>query len=625
MALLRFLLVGDAELAESSRYLCVRWSQSNSLAWATVLLAAAVVWVAPGCSRSTGTPSSKDPDVPPLYEEVEAEVGLNFQHDPGAPGTWFYPEIMVGGAAMFDYDGDGDLDLFLVNCGDPEIPGVVRDPERAKDRLYRQEANGQFTDVTDASGLGDTGYGAGVVVGDINNDGHPDVFITNYGKDSLFLNQRDGTFRNVADEAGVVHERWSAGACFIDYDRDGWLDLYVANYVDYFPSRACFGSSGRRDYCGPASFEKSCDRLFRNVTGQWRAAQGADADPLQVRFEDVTIAAGIAKRECSGLGVLALDFDDDGWQDIYVANDMMANTLWMNQKDGTFRDEGLSRGVAYDALGRPAANMGIAWADLNNDPFPDIYVTHMAGEMNNLYLSDGPLSFREEGVSAGVAAAMHPLTTFGTVMFDIDHDGSEDLVAVNGSMKLPDTAVNIPPFSDRDAYWQIFAEPNMIFLNSGDGTFRQHLSRRESFCTRLEVSRGICTGDVDRDGDLDMLLLNTAAPARLYRNVAAKAGNWLRVRVVEPALGGRDALGARITVHAYGQRWMRWLGSGGSYLSSHESVAHFGLGAVENIERVEVRWPDGSEEVFPGGAVNVLCELRHGTATTQAAPENVQP
>jgi hypothetical protein len=526
---------------------------------------------------------------------------------------------------MFDYDVDGDVDLLLVNCGDPEIPGMPRDPQRAKDRLFRQEAGGRFTDVTDSAGLGDTGYGVGVVAGDVNNDGYPDVFITNYGKDSLYLNLQNGTFRNISDEAGVVHERWSTGACLLDYDRDGWLDLYVANYVDYFPSHACFGSSGRRDYCGPASFDKSCDRLFRNVTGEWRASAGPAADPMQVRFQDVTIESGIAKRECSGLGVLALDFDDDGWQDIYVANDMMANTLWMNQQDGTFRDEGLSRGVAYDALGRPAANMGIAWADLNDDRIPDIYVTHMAGEMNSLYLSDGPLGFREVGVQAGVSAAMHPLTTFGTVMFDIDHDGANDLVAGNGGMKLPDTAVTIPPFSDRDAYWRIFAEPNMIYLNNNDGSFRQHVSRREQFCTRVEVSRGICTGDVDGDGDLDMLMLNTAAPARLYRNVATKAGNWLRVRVVEPELGGRDAFGARITVYAGGRRRTRWLGSGGSYLSSHEPVAHFGLGSAESIERVEVRWPDGSEEVFPGGAVNVLRELRHGAAESSPASGNVRP
>ncbi len=573
------------------------------------------VLFAAGCDRQSGSEPQRVPDLPPLFEEVENQLGMHFVHDPGTPGTWFYPEIMVMGAALLDYDCDGRLDIYLLGCGEPEMSGVRREPAAARNRLFHQESDGRFTDVTDSSGLGNEGYTMGVAVGDVNNDGFPDVYVTNYGRDALYVNERNGHFREITDQAGVVHERWSGGACFLDYDRDGWLDLYVANYLDYFPSRACYGSSGRRDYCGPASFDKSADRLFRNVTGEQPGQGPAHADPAAIRFLDVTVAAGIAKREASGLGVVTLDCNDDGWQDIYVANDMMANILWINQQDGTFRDEALPRGAAYDSLGRPAANMGIAYTDLNADQLPDLYVTHMAGEMNVLYMSDGPIGYREEAMQAGLAAPMHPLTTFGAVFFDLDHDGDDDLAAVHGTMKLPDTAVTIPPFDDQEAYWKIFAEPNMIFLNQGGNHFTLHRSRREAFSARCEVSRAVGAGDIDNDGDLDLLLANTAAPARLYRNVAPKAGNWLRVRAVEPALGGRDAYGARVTVYGDGKRWTRWISPSGSYLGSHDPVAHWGLGPLPAVDRIDVRWADGSEESFAGGPVNRLRVLAHGAAT----------
>lgn len=580
-----------------------------------------------GCdalSRTASTApngSASTSSVPALFEEIQDQVGLDFVHDPGTPGTWFYPEIMCMGAAFLDFDQDGRLDIYLINCGEPIVPGVHRDPVRARNRLYHQQPDGRFVDVTEQSGLGDEGYGLGVAIGDINNDGYPDVYVTNYGMDRLYLNDGQGRFHDITEAAGVANERWSGGACFVDYDGDGWLDLYVANYVDFFPSRKCYGSSGRRDYCGPASFDKTVDRLYRNVTVDLAlAAPDAPSHGAAVRFEDVSLASGIAKREGSGLGVIALDFNDDGWQDIYVANDMVGNFLWINQKDGTFRDEAVSRGMAYDGLGRPQASMGVAAGDLNGDQVPDIYVTHMAGELNALYMSDGTLGFREAAMEHGLSSDMHPLTTFGVVLIDIDHDGHEDIAAVNGSMKLPDWAVGPIDFSDRDAYWKIFAEPNMIFLNNGQNQFVRHTSRHELFANRSEVSRALCYGDIDNDGDLDLLVVNTATPVRLYRNVAAKSGNWLRVRAVAPQWGGRDAYGARITVRAGSQQWTRWISPGGSYLSSNDPVAHFGLGPVDVIDRIEVRWPDGRSEQFAGGPANQLRVLAYGLPAAPPAP-----
>ncbi len=468
--------------------------------------------------------------------------------------------------------------------------------------------------MTDESGLGDEGYGVGVAVGDINNDGYPDVYVTNFGPNRLYLNDGHGHFRDITDSAGVTNQRWSAAACFLDYDRDGWLDLYVANYVDYFPARKCYDASGRRDYCGPASFDKTVDRLYRNISGEHlTGGTRAASEGSPVRFQDVSVSAGIAQRTGSGLGVMSMDFNDDGWQDIYVANDMVANFMWINQGDGTFRDEALTRGVAYDALGRPQASMGIATSDLNHDLIPDIYVTHMAGEMNVLYLSDGALGYRETAMQYGLSAPLHPMTTFGAVFFDIDHDGDEDAMVSQGSMKLPDTAVEIPSFSDKQAYWKIFSEPNVIFLSDGHDQFTPYRSRHEQFSMRNEVSRGLCVGDIDHDGDLDVLLANTAAPARLYRNVAQKHGHWLRVQAIEPDLGGRDAYGARVLVIAGQRTWARWVNPGGSYLSSNEPTTHFGLGDVKRIDRIEIRWPDGSEEVFAGGPTDQLRVLGHGT------------
>lgn len=549
---------------------------------------------------------------PALFEEIQDEVGLNFSHNPGRPGTWYYPEIMVMGAALLDYDCDGDLDIYVLNCGDPIMPGVARNPADATNRLFRQEANGHFVDVTSASGLGDQGYGVGVAVGDLSNDGFPDIYVTNVGQDRLFLNERNGHFRDITELAGVSNSRWSAAACFVDYDRDGWLDLYVSNYIDYFPSRQCYGPSGRRDYCGPGSFEKTVDKLWHNVSASAAPDHLANAAAEGIRFEDVSVTAGIAKRRGSGLGVMAIDFNNDGWQDIYVANDMVANFLWINQHDGTFEDDALLQGVSYDAQGRPQASMGVGVTDINGDQLPDLYVSHMVGEMNVFYESEGENIFRETAAEHGLCVPLHPWTTFGFAFFDMDHDGAEDLAVVNGSMKLPDEAVKLPDFSDRDAYWRIFSEPNMILMNDGHGKYQVRNSVAEQFTSRRETSRALCMGDIDNDGDIDMLEVSTAAKTRLYRNVAQKVGHWLRVRVVEPKLGGRDAYGARITVVGNGHHWTRWVCPNAGYLSSHDPIAHFGLGAVEHVDEITVRWPDGSTELFAGRATDQLVVLVHG-------------
>jgi hypothetical protein len=550
-------------------------------------------------------------DAPPLFEEIQEESGLNFVHDPGKPGTWYYPEMMISGAAMFDFDRDGDLDIYLMNCGASPSGDEPSGGERATNQLFRQESDGRFTNVTSQAGLGDDGYGCGVAIGDINNDGWPDVYVTNVGADRLYLNDGEGHFRDVSSEAGIASDHWSAGACFVDFDRDGWLDIYVSSYVDYHISRECFASSGRRDYCGPSAFKSTADQLYRNL--------GGDVDSSGegvVRFDNVAVSSGVADKPGPGLGVVALDFDDDGWQDLYVANDGQANRLWKNLHDGRFRDEALIRGAATDTLGRPQASMGIGFGDLNGDLMPDLYVGHMAGEMNVLYMSTANLGFQEVGMQHGVASIGLPTTTFGTAILDIELDGDEDIVAANGRMALAEMAAEVEFERGADVFWSLFYEPNHIFLNDGQAQFASVANRQESFTERNELSRGLCTGDIDNDGDLDMLLINTAGPARLYRNVAKREGSWLRVQALEPSFGGRDAYGARIIVHANQRKWVRWVSPSSSYLCSQEPIAHFGLGKAQQIEKIEVRWPDGSEESFEGGPANRLLVLQHGEGTS---------
>ncbi|MCH7687689.1 MAG: CRTAC1 family protein [Planctomycetes bacterium] len=529
------------------------------------------------------------------------------------------------GAALFDYDLDGDLDIYLIN-GSLEDEGDREGNEpshRATNRLYRQEPSGRFVDVTEGSGLDDAGYGMGVAVGDVNNDGFPDVYVTNYGSDRLFLNQRDGTFLDVTEQAGIDNAVWAASACFVDYDRDGWLDLFVTNYVDYYPSKTCSDPKGQQDFCGPQEFFGTTDKLYHNVSGNVaRSGQELSNDdgPPPIRFVDVSLSARIAQQRGPGLGVACADFNGDRWPDIFVANDRTANFLWINQHDGTFKDAAILRGCAYDLQGRGQASMGVALGDVNGDSSFDLFVSHMAAEANALYLGGDVAGFREAAVSSGLAGPSFPYTGFGTVFADIDHDGDLDLFVVNGRVKRPAsrspqqfTHQTKAGSSGPQTFWNTYQEFNQVFLNDGEGRFHEFTSENDRFTSTAEVSRGLAMGDIDNDGDLDFLVTNTAGKARLYRNDAKKTGNWLQVRAVEPTAGGRDAYAAIVTVVAGRQRWTRLVNPGLSYLSSSDPRIHFGLGSNKTVDGIEVVWPDGTTELFEGGAVNCVQILQHGT------------
>ncbi|HZV04846.1 MAG TPA: CRTAC1 family protein [Gemmataceae bacterium] len=545
----------------------------------------------------------EEPVPPAWFQDITEKSGLRFVHDAGPIGEYFMPQIMGSGVALFDFNNDNRLDIYLLQNGGPK---------GAKNRLYQQMPDGTFRDVTEGSGLDIAGYNMGVAIGDVNNDGRPDVLVTGYKGIRLFRNNGNGTFTDITRESGLEDPLWSMSASFVDYDRDGWLDLVVVNYIDYDPSRRCDDSSGRRDYCGPNIFHGTIAKLYRNVTSPERERREGERAAKTIRFQDVTMSSGLGQKPGPGLGVVCADFNGDGWPDILAANDGQPNYLWINQHDGTFREEAATRGLAYNGHGMSQGNMGIALGDIDGDGLFDVFITHLTDETNTLW-RQGPRGwFQDETVRAGLADPFWRGTGFGTVLSDFNHDGALDLAIVNGRvLRGPEERG-----SGLDPFWRPYAERNQLFANEGKGQFRE-LSATDPFGQRLAVSRGLACGDIDGDGAMDLLVTTVAGPARLYRNIAPKEGHWLLVRAIDPA-HQRDAYGAVVTVHAGGRRWMGSINPGQSYLCSNDPRAHFGLGSAERVDSIRVRWPDGesAEEIFPGGAADRVVVLRRGEGKT---------
>jgi hypothetical protein len=526
---------------------------------------------------------------PPWFLDWTQEKGLHFQHDAGAaPDDYFMPQMIGSGAALFDFNGDDRLDIYLLQNGGSH---------GARNQLYQQMSDGRFRDVSEGSGLDIAGHNMGVAVGDVNNDGRPDVLVTRYDGIKLFRNQGDGQFVDVTDKAGLRNPSWGASAAFVDFDRDGWLDLVVVNYVDYDPSWPCTNLSGVRDYCAPHTFKGRVTRLFRNRSSA-----------EETRFEDVTLSSGLGRLAGPGLGVLCADFNGDGWPDVFIANDGAANRLWINQRDGTFQEEAVARGVAYNAMGQAEAGMGVALGDVDGDGLFDLYVTHLTEESNRLWRQGPRGLFRDQTASAGLVQGRGHGTGFGTVLGDFNLDGALDLAIANGR-------VNKAPRGANDAlgpHWSLYAERNQIFANDGGGHFRDVSPSNPALCATANIARGLAYGDIDNDGKLDLLVTTIAGPARLYHNVAWPDGHWLCVRAVDPERGGRDALGAEVRIHAGRRSWVRWINPATSFLCSNDPRAHFGLGSVERVDDITVLWPDGSREVFAGGPADCLRTLQKG-------------
>ncbi|HEX6201740.1 MAG TPA: CRTAC1 family protein [Thermoanaerobaculia bacterium] len=560
-------------------------------------------------TAAVSAPAAGAAEAPPrtVFVDRAAAAGLDFRHFNGMTGERRFAEMMGSGVALFDYDGDGDLDVYAVQggwlapAGERGTPVVPPPAGPLVDRLFRNDSatvDGErrlrFVDVTAESGLAAGGYGMGVAVGDHDGDGDPDLYVTNLGANQLWRNDGDGTFTDVTAASGADDPRWTVSAAFVDFDRDGRLDLFLVNYVDFSLATAkpCRTITGALDYCGPLSHRPVGDRLLRNLGGG--------------RFADVTAAAGIAAAPpAAGLGVVAGDFDGDGWPDLFVANDGMPNHLWRNRGDGRFEETALLAGVSVNQAGQAEAGMGAVAGDADGDGDEDVLLTHLALETNTLYRNRGGGDFEDATLASGLGPPSWPLTGFGNAWIDFDGDGWLDLAAVYGGVRvIPEQLTAGDPFPLR--------MPKQLYRNLGGGRFALVPAEEagETFGL-LEVGRGLAAGDVDDDGDTDLVVSNNSGPLRLLVNQVGQDAGWLGLRLVGGA--GSDAIGAVAALTLPdGRRLVRRVRSDGGYASAHDPRLLFGLGAAGDPLAVEVTWPDGRRERFGPLATRRYHTLRPG-------------
>lgn len=523
--------------------------------------------------------------------DVTSQSGIQFSHNSGAYGGKFLPETLGSGCAFLDYDGDGWQDVLLINGMD--WPTHRR--TRATMRLYRNNRNGTFTDVTSRAGLDIEMYGMGVAVADYNNDGFPDIFITCVGQNRLFKNTGRGTFLDVTHESGLAgREGFSTSALWFDFDRDGFLDLLICNYVKWSQAQDVFCSldGKHKSYCTPEAYRGETCWLFHN------RGNGT--------FEDATATGGIFDTSSKSLGVALLDYDEDGWPDLMVANDTQPNKLYRNQRNGTFKDVAVEAGVAFSNDGKARAGMGVAVGDFNASGRPGIAITNFDDEMIGLYRSLGKGLYEDVAVQNGVGLPSKNTLGFGCVFADMNLDGALDLVVANGH--IDETVRNIRGNVG-------YAQPPQLFLNDGTGKFRDVASEVGDAFARPKVGRGLCYGDFDRDGDLDLLMTTNNGPAYLFRNDQLSRNHAIRFRLTG-VKSNRDAIGARVQIFHGESSQSRLVKSGSSYLSQSELPVTFGLGQRDRVDRVVLNWPSGRTEEYKNLASGKLYQCVEGKGIT---------
>jgi len=578
-------------------------STNRHSATAFVLCYLCVSLIACEGSQNASAPAADAPVE--WFTDATTDSRLDFVHVNGMTGQFFYPEIIAPGAALLDYDNDGDLDVFLVQGG--SLDGRARSVTKGEKsgQLFRNDLeigrdntrHVRFTNVTATAGINDTEYGMGAAVGDYDNDGCVDLYVTALGRNHLYRNRCDGTFAESA-AAGVDDKGWSVSAAFLDFDRDGWLDLYVGHYLNWDPSlnTPCFGPSGKRVYCAPAVYLAQQSQLFHN-----------NRDGT---FTNVTTAAGMAAQFGPALGVTTADFNGDGWIDLYIANDGQENQLWINQRDGTFKDLALVAGAAWSDPGKAKAGMGVDAGDFDDDGDEDVFVTNLSGEGHDLYVNDGTGTFEPGSAAAGLKHPSLPFTGFGTAWIDIDKDGWLDLLTVNGTVQRIDELV-------REHDPTPLRQRKQLFRNLGNGRFEDLTARSGDAFERADVGRGAAFGDIDNDGDTDVIVGNNNGPAQLLLNVTGSRNHWIGLRLVSANAAGRtrDMIGARVAVIRDGSPTRRRRArSDGSFASANDPRVLVGLGPSTRQPRVRVTWPDGQTEEWANLPIDRYSTLTAGTS-----------
>ena len=527
------------------------------------------------------------------FKEMAVEMGLNFVHDHGGTDQKFYVETMGSGCALLDYDNDGDLDVFFLQ-GAP-LPGWKK-KTTLRNQLFRNDGN-QFTNVTRESGLGDTSYGIGCAAADYDNDGDTDLYVTNFGPDILYRNEGDGTFADASYAAGISNPLWSASAAFFDADNDGWLDLFVSNYVEYSLEKNPWCGDQRKDqraYCDPDVFMGISDVFYHN-----------NGDGT---FSDMSEKSNIIKGQGKGLGVIPADFDNDGDMDVYVANDKVMNNLFINDGTGIFKEDALFAGVGFNENGQAEAGMGVDFSDYNRDGWLDLFVTNFSGESNTLYRNDKNGFLTDVTFAAGLGQPSLEFLGFGTNFVDLDLDGWEDIFVVNGHV-IDNIALFNPDYTH--------AQRKQVFMNRGDGTFIDKTSEIGGASQEPKVGRGAAFGDIDNDGDIDVVISNNNGQASLLINEGPPKNNWIGL-LLEGRLYNLDAIGARVTVTSSGGSQIATVNPAASYLASNDKRLQFGLGSQTVVNEISIQWPGGGVDrieniegnryylIQPGGKISAI-------------------
>jgi len=570
-----------------------------------------LIGVGAGC-RAAPTPAPASTE--PWFVDRTEQSGLSFTHFNGMTGDFHYPEVMPPGIALLDYDNDGDLDVFVVQgemfSGKPIEKALAPPKSPLSSRLFRNDVGPvlsdgpapadpkgpalHFTDVTEESHIDVRGYGMGAATGDINNDGCVDLYVTKLGANQLLRNNCDGTFTDVTTASRTADPGWSVSAAFVDIDRDGWLDLFVGQYLNYSVAAnvVCYSVSGQRDYCPPNVYRARPSHLFHN-----------NGDGT---FSDITAAAGLSTEFGPALGISTADFNRDGWIDLYVANDGAPNQLWINQRNRTFKNTALLAGAAVSAEGRLKASMGVDAGDFDADGDEDVFVGELTGQGADLYVNDGSGVFVEESARAGLRLRTLPFTAFGAAWLDADNDGQLDLAIANGAVTHTAEALAA---NERFRLQQ----RRQLFRNVGKGRFEEITGRAGPAFTAEAVGRGAAFGDLDNDGDTDIVVANDNGPVRLLVNNVGSRSRWMGLRLLTAK---RDALGARVTISRDATVLTRRARADGSYASANDPRVLVGLGETSpEMLRVLVHWPSGRSEEWPGLPVNRYSTLEEGTGT----------